>query len=35
MGGQKGVITAYCNFGTSAKTDCPSWVNNLKNVAYK
>jgi hypothetical protein len=35
LGGQKGVITAYCDFGTLAKVDCPSWVNNLKNVGYK
>lgn len=35
LGGQKGVITAYCDFGTPAKVDCPSWVNNLKNVGYK
>lgn len=31
-GGQKGVITAYCNFGNPAQTDCPSWVNSLANV---
>lgn len=30
MGGQKGVITAYCEYG---RDDCPSWVNNVQNVA--
>ena len=29
MGGQKGVITAYCEYG---RPDCPSWVNNVRNV---
>lgn len=28
--GQKGVITAYCDYG---RPDCPSWVNNVANVA--
>lgn len=30
MQGQKGVITAYCNFGGPV---CPNWVNNVANVA--
>lgn len=31
-GGQKGVITAFCNFGDPQHVECPSWVNNLANV---
>lgn len=31
--GQKGVITAYCNFGSGGPPRCPSWVSNVSNVA--
>lgn len=30
MLGQKGVITAHCTHGP---LECPSWVNNVRNVA--
>jgi hypothetical protein len=31
--GQKGVITAFCNFGPGGPTLCPGWVNTVANVA--
>lgn len=30
LGGQKGIITAFCEIG---RPDCPSWVNTVSNVA--
>lgn len=30
LGGPKGVITVFCEIG---RPDCPSWVNNVSNVA--